>query len=126
MTLIREDTWYAVALPEGHQVVEEVSLRVLATICLSLETTSYSLVQDAKEAWEKMQNAFQDYGLIRKIGLLRKLTSMSLDDSGSVESYVDELMSTAHKLARIGFKVDNSTHGWLRCYSWDFRSIINH
>lgn len=52
MTLIHEGTWYVVAPPEGHQVDEEVSLRALASIFLSLEMTSYSLVQDAKDAKE--------------------------------------------------------------------------
>lgn len=46
--------------------------------------------------------------MTRKIGLLRKLTSILSNDCGSVESCVDELMSAAHKLAGIGFKVDDS------------------
>lgn len=113
MTLIREGSWGAVE-PVADQVVDnEVSMRALATICLSLETTNYSLVLDAKsakEAWDKLHNAFQDNGLTRKIGLLRKLTSIRLEDCRSVEAYVDELMSSAHKLASIGFQVDDS---WL-------------
>lgn len=113
MTLIREGSWYTVSPAQGQAIDDEVSLRALATICLSLETTNYSLVQDAKdakEAWDKLRNAFQDNGLTRRIGLLRKLTSIRLDECGSVESYVDELMSTAHKLVGIGFRVDDT---WL-------------
>lgn len=111
MILIREGTWNAVNDDAG--VSEDIKLRALATICLSLESYNYSLVQDAanaKEAWKKLEAAFQDSGLTRKIGLLRKFTSVRLVNCSSVESYVDELMTTSHKLATIGFKVDDS---WL-------------
>ena len=41
LTLIREGTWCAVSPAENQRVDDEVSLRALATICLSLETTNY-------------------------------------------------------------------------------------
>ena len=48
--------------------------------------------------------------MTRKIGLLRKLTSIRLINCASVEDYVNELMTTSHKLSTIGFEVDDS---WL-------------
>lgn len=48
--------------------------------------------------------------MTRKIDLLRKITSVRLLDCSSVETYVDELMSTSHKLASVGFKMNDS---WL-------------
>lgn len=68
-------------------------------------------MQDAattNEALEKLRSAFQDSGLTRKIGLIRKFTSVRLLDCSCVEACVDELMSTRHKLASVGFEVDDS------------------
>lgn len=83
--------------------------RKLATICLSIDPTNYSLVQNAataKEAWDSLQAAFQDSGHIREFGLLRQLTRVKLVDCGTVEDYVNQLISTRHKLAKIGFQVN--------------------
>ncbi|XP_055551663.1 uncharacterized protein LOC129734007 [Wyeomyia smithii] len=80
-------------------------MKALSTICLSLEKTNYSLVMDAKnarEAWNKFKTAFQDDGIYRRIGLLRQLTSIRLENYDSTEAYVDSLVSTSHKLLLMG------------------------
>ncbi|KXJ73820.1 hypothetical protein RP20_CCG014906 [Aedes albopictus] len=48
--------------------------------------------------------------MTRRIGLLRKLTSIRLGDYSTVEAYVNEMMCTSHKLSEAGFKVDDE---WL-------------
>lgn len=113
MTLIREGSWPAVRRAPGDVVTEDLKERALATICLSVENCNFGLIMDVddpKEVWEKLVASFQDKGLPRKFGLLRKLTSIRLEDCSSVEEYVNELMSTSHKLTAIGFKVDDD---WL-------------
>lgn len=73
MSLIREGTWSAVKPREGQAVDEDMSLRALSAICLSLETYNYSHVVDAgtaAKAWENLENVFQDNGSTRRIGLL--------------------------------------------------------
>ena len=113
MTLIREGSWPAVRRAEGEIVSEDLKERALATICLGVESTNFGLImdeEDPKEVWKKLAASFQDKGLPRKFGLLRKLTSIRLEDCSSVEEYVNELMTTSHKLASIGFKVDDD---WL-------------
>lgn len=94
-------TWRAVDHPEGYQVDPDLSDKALAIICLSIEPYNYSLVQrskTAKEAWNSLKSAFQGCGRSRKISLLRKFTRLELEDCTSVEEYVDETMSTSHKL----------------------------
>lgn len=113
MVMIREGTWRAVDHPDDFQVDPDLSDRALSTICLSIEPYNYSLVQrskTAKEAWNSLKTAFQDCGRYRKISLLRKLTRLELEDCSSVEEYVDEIMSTSHKLEEIGFVLDDE---WL-------------
>ncbi|KAK9708324.1 hypothetical protein QE152_g27280 [Popillia japonica] len=51
-----------------------------------------------------------DSGLVRKIGLLRKLTSTKLEDCDSMMSYVSQIIDTANKLNGIGFTVSEE---WL-------------
>lgn len=113
MSLIREGSWRAVKPIAGQEVDPEMSERALAAICLCLEKNNYSLVKNvetAKEAWEKLQKTFQDNGLIRRFGLLDKLTSVKLEEIGSVEDYVDELVTTSQNLSEIGFEVNDQ---WL-------------
>ena len=113
MILIREGTWRAVKPMENRDVDPEMCERALATICLSLEKINYSLVKTtttAKEAWDKLQRAFQDDGLIRRFGLLDKLTSIKLEECETVEDYVDQLVTTATDLSEIGFVVNDQ---WL-------------
>lgn len=64
--------------------------------------------KSAEEAWDKLRNAFQDNGFTRKIGLLKQLTSIRLDNCRNVEAYADKLRSSAYKLSTIGFQVNDS------------------
>lgn len=47
--------------------------------------------KSAKEAWDKLRNAFQDNGFTRQIRLLKQLTLVRLEDCRNVEAYDDKL-----------------------------------
>uniref|UniRef100_A0A0A9ZC96 2-succinyl-5-enolpyruvyl-6-hydroxy-3-cyclohexene-1-carboxylate synthase n=1 Tax=Lygus hesperus TaxID=30085 RepID=A0A0A9ZC96_LYGHE len=52
-----------------------------AKIILLVDPVNYSHVSEAKtvkEAWSNLQKAFQDSGLVRRIGLLRQLVTTQL------------------------------------------------
>lgn len=123
MVLIKEKTWCAVKeLAEGEPAVsEEISQQALATICLSIDSSIYGLVRDAKnakEAWDNLRNTYDHSGSTRKIGLLRRLTGIRLVGAErdediicqTTQQYVKELFTTSHQLAEVGFKVDDA---WL-------------
>lgn len=113
MTLIREGSWQAVRAAANEEVDPDLNGRAMATICLAIEKNNYSLVRNAvtaREVWSNLQKAFQDNGLIRRFGLLDRLTSVKLEDSESVEDYVDALVTTANDLSEIGFEVNDQ---WL-------------
>lgn len=59
----------------------------------------------AKETWDKLQVAFEDSGLTRKVSLLRTLVTTQLDKCKSVEEYVGRIVTTAHTLNNLNFKV---------------------
>ncbi len=50
---------------------------------------------------------YDDHGLIRRVGLLRELTTTRLDDCSYVSEYVNKIIRTAYSLNSIGMKVDD-------------------
>lgn len=82
--------------------------RARSNIILTLNPINYVHVEattTAKEAWDKLQDAFQDSGLTRKVGLLRTLITTQLANCDSIESYINQIITTAHKLTGIGFNI---------------------
>lgn len=69
--------------------------------------------QNAKQVWENLAKAFEDSGLTRKVGLLKELINTNLENSLSVEDYVNKIMTAAHKLRNIKFNVDDEWLGTL-------------
>lgn len=81
-----------------------------------LDPQNYVHVQactTAKQVWENLQRAFDDNGLTRRVGLLKDLINTTLESSNSVEEFVSKIMTTAHKLRNIGFKVNDEWLGTL-------------
>lgn len=66
----------------------------------------------AAEIWKKFKDLFEEHGLTRKIGLLRKLIGIRLENCNSMSEYVSEVTGTANKLSAIDFNV---TDEWLVC-----------
>lgn len=117
MMLIVEDLWEVVQPPVVNGVTEPVDMKkdqlAMAKLALLVHKTLFVHINDstsAKSMWEKLKSTFEDNGLLRRVGLLRSLINTKLSSSGSVEQFVNEIMSNAHKLNSIGFKIDDE---WL-------------
>lgn len=90
--------------------------RARAKIILLLDPVNYVHVREAKSArdtWSKLEAAFEDSGLTRKVGLLRKLITTSLATSNSMETFVNDIIATAHQLRGIGFEITDEWIGTL-------------
>lgn len=90
--------------------------RAKAKIILLLDPVNYVHVQEAKsayEAWTKLENAFEDSGTERKVGLLSKLINTRLINCTSMVDYVNRIVSTSHQLRGIGFDVSEEWVGAL-------------
>jgi len=86
----------------------EKNARARAKIVLCIEPINYVHIQNAttaKEMWDKLKTAFEDTGLTRKVGLLKKMVTAKLENCDSVEQYVTEIITTAHQLNGIGLEV---------------------
>lgn len=112
--LEHEDLWECVS--GTGEVDPKKDVKAKSKIILLVDPINYVHVQDAssaKEVWKKLCKAFDDSGLTRRVGLLRDLITTTLENCQSIEEYVNKIMTTAHKLRNIGFKVDDEWLGTL-------------
>lgn len=107
-----EDLWTCVQ-SEGEADLKKVA-RARAKIILLVDPVNFVHIQStktAKEAWDNLQKAFQDNGLTRRVGLLKKLITTRLENCSSVEDYVNSIITTAHKLDGVGLSVSEEWVG---------------
>ena len=116
-----EDLWTAVK-PEKKddgtfEAVDAVKDRkARGKIILHLERSNFCHVKKpktAQDACEKLEAAFEDSGLTRRIGLIRKFGSTHLEDCQSMEDFVNTVMTTAHQLRGIGLEIPEELVGGL-------------
>lgn len=84
-----------------------------AYLVMGVETSIYIHIQScttALDIWNTLRRLYQDKGLTRKIALLKNLLSNKLSDSDGMQDYVDKIVSSSHKLAGVGFPVNDE---WL-------------
>ncbi|XP_017467048.1 PREDICTED: uncharacterized protein LOC108359625 [Rhagoletis zephyria] len=75
---------------------------------LLIEPANYSYVQNcanAKAAWEALETAFEDNGVLRRMDLLKFVMRLELADCSSMEEYVNKMPCTQQKLDKSGTKI---------------------
>lgn len=106
-----EELWDCVV---GTDKDKQKDTKARSKIILLIDPINYVHVQSQKTAkgvWEALNKAFEDTGLTRRVGLLRTLITTRLEDSKSVEDYVNKIVSTAHKLSGVGLSVSDEWVG---------------
>lgn len=91
-------------------------LKAKTKIILLIHPSNYHHVQNcgtAKAVWQSLKSAFEDSGLMRKVGLIRTLTSTKLQNCSSMEDYVTKIMTAAHRLRDIHAEVSDD---WLAAF----------
>lgn len=93
---------------------DEVKLRkAKARIVLSIDESLYVHIQTlstAAQIWSALKELYDNRGLTRQIGLLRKLITIRLENCSSMANYVNEIIGTANKLKGVGFDI---TDEWI-------------
>lgn len=85
-------------------------------LVLMVETVNFVHFQaevTAKGVWDKLKSAFDDSGLMRRVGLLRILITTKLDECDNMEDFVNRIISTAHKLSGAGMEINDEWIGTL-------------
>lgn len=83
-----------------------------AKICLTCEESVYPIIRSAKTAYETFQalkKAYADSGLIRKLGLMKKLLANKYE--GNISLYVNNAIRIQQDLQGIGAGVDDEFLG---------------
>ncbi|XP_073950925.1 uncharacterized protein [Choristoneura fumiferana] len=65
----------------------------------------------AEETWKKLQAAYADSGLLRRLNLLRKLFNSKLSSFNNMEAYVSEIRATQQQLIEVNEPVDDEFVG---------------
>ena len=68
----------------------------------------FSYSDSDKQIWKKLRAAFEDKGILRGVGLLTQIVSITLADCPTTSNYVSQIMTTAQKLK--GTKVEHLDH----------------
>lgn len=66
---------------------------------------------NSSEMWKILKTMYEDHGLSRKIGLLRQLIGVRLENSESMSDYLDQIVGTSNKLNGTGFNVGGEMLG---------------
>lgn len=88
--------------------------KALSKIILSLDKSTYPHVMQAttaSEAWKSLEKAFEDKGLHRRLTLLKSLCSIKLENFGTMEEYVNEVMAVSQQLISMGKPIDDEFLG---------------
>jgi len=111
--LEHEELWECVT---GEENDTKKVTKAKSKIILLIEPVNFVHVLSAKTAadvWKSLKTAFDDSGLTRRVSLLRTLITTKLEDCGSVETFVDKIITTAHKLSGCGLEVSDEWIGTL-------------
>lgn len=93
-----------------------LDIKAKARLILLVEPINFSHIREEKTAqavWDKLKGAFEDSGLMRRVGLLRMLVTTKLESCESIEDYVNKIISTAHKLSCAGMEINDEWIGTL-------------
>jgi hypothetical protein len=114
--LMYEGLWTNVVDIKQENVVVDADkdVKAYSKLILLMHPRCFAHVQNentARGVWRKLQEAYEDNGLYRKVSLLRKLIKTSLKESGNMENFVNDILNTAHELNSIGFKIEDDWIG---------------
>lgn len=99
---------------EGTETDTKKLKKAKNILSLAVETQIFVHIQNsttALEIWNTLKRLYEDKGLSRKIGLLRTLISIRLDECDGMQEYVNQIVNTSNKLTGIGFDIDDEWIG---------------
>lgn len=114
--LVIKGLWKSVEPATGATVSTDDDLKARSELTLLLEPINYSYIVEettAKDAWKKLQDAFEDSGTSRRVDTLQRLVTLRLEECSSMEDYISKMMSFWIKVNSVGFKIESNIVGSL-------------
>ena len=105
--LIAEGTWKAVT---GEDDSQDKSDRAFSKICLNVREEVHNCIYNlstAKEIWEKLKRTYSESGLVLRCSILRSLFKSSLDQFGSMNEYINHILSLQQRLTSMKHGLDD-------------------
>lgn len=94
----------------ADETAKAADLTAWSHLSLLLDESVYSYIantETSKEAWDALEHAFEDSGLVRKVELLKQMVQLKLRDCSSMEEYVNRSVMTSLKVTKAGLKLDD-------------------
>src|SRR3954465_8417411 len=95
--LITKDQWNVIeeATPDvPSDAWKKTDQKALSTILLLVNDSELTHIEDcdtAADAWRRLGEGFEAKGIMRRVLLKRNLLSVRLDDTGSMQEYINEI-----------------------------------
>lgn len=106
-----KDLWKSI---EGTESKEEKNIQARAELIMLVDKCVYPHIREcknAKEIWDTLNQVFADSGLVRRVSLIQRFCSAKLNNFASVDGYVNDILTSAHKLRSAGLKLDEEWVG---------------
>lgn len=121
MYLIHEDLWDCIeesisTAGTPKNVDTRKQQKALAKICLMVQPASFSHVRNAStgyQAWNNLKRAYEDRGLCRRLGLLRTLFGLKLEQFNDMEAYLLKICDLDQQLRDINAPLEDDFLGVL-------------
>ena len=113
-----EELWDTIQAPPNGTLCTDPkkTMQALAKITLAVDPAIYPHIMGAtspKTAWENLQKAYDDSGLMRQVSLFRSISTTRLEDCASVEEYVNKIISAQQQLIGTGITLPEKMVGAL-------------
>lgn len=108
--LVLEGMLHCIKPVVGKTIISADDLKTKAKLIMTIDSSLYVHIKDvstSQELWNKLKSLFDDSGFTRKISLLRSLTSIRLENSDSMTTYVTQMIQTGQKLKGTGFQISD-------------------
>lgn len=113
--LVLEGMQHCIKPVAGTDIKPEDDIKTKAKLIMTIDSKLYVHIKNvstSEELWNKLKSLFDDSGFTRRISLLRVLTSIRLENSDSMTTYVTQMIETGQKLSGTGFKISDE---WIGC-----------
>src|SRR4051812_41155406 len=106
--LVAKEQWSVIeetAPEEPNDGWKKIDQKALSTIFLLVNDSELTHIEDcetAADAWKRLSEVFEAKGIMRRVLLKRNFLSVRLEDTDSMQEYINEITKIARQLKEVG------------------------
>ena len=111
--LIAKEQWNVIeeqASDDPTDAWKKTDQKALATIFLLVNDSELTHIVDCEtaiDAWRRLSEVFEAKGIMRRVLLKRNLLSIRLEETGSIQEYINQVTKIVRQLKEIGAPVSD-------------------